>query len=247
MEDKEFNTSENTNDDEIKEKENFFSTEFSFNKNKKPQEKPESEEQQGNEKSENKKPKKSALREAMEWVMCIVMAVLVAFVLKTYIMTIAVVDGSSMEQTLHHAERLITWKLGYEPKQGDVIIFQPKTSTAQKPLYYVKRVIATEHQKVVIDYDENAVYVDGKKLDEPYINPEDECTENMASHINDPMIEMDTETKFIVPEGHVFVMGDNRNHSLDSRNPIVGYVPLKDIEGKAVFRFWPLDKMGTVE
>lgn len=178
---------------------------------------------------------KSVVREIFEWVMCIVIAVAVAMFLKTFIMTVAMVDGNSMLDTLHDKERLIAWKLGYEPDNNDIIIFQPRESTPQNRKYFVKRVIATENQTVEIKYDENAVYVDGEKIEEPYIY------EEMLD------VSFGSTDYWVVPEGHVFVMGDNRNNSRDSRSDSVGFVDHESIEGKVVFRFWPLNKIGTVK
>ncbi len=178
---------------------------------------------------------KSVVREIFEWVMCIVIAVAVAMFLKTFIMTVAMVDGNSMLDTLHDKERLIAWKLGYEPDNNDIIIFQPRESTPQSRKYFVKRVIATENQTVEIKYDENAVYVDGEKIEEPYIY------EEMLD------VSFGSTDYWVVPEGHVFVMGDNRNNSRDSRSDSVGFVDHDSIEGKVVFRFWPLNKIGTVK
>ena len=214
--------------DENKNRENFFSEDFSFEKNN----------ESDNKNNKNKK-EKSAVQEIVEWVACIGIAFVVAFVLKTYVMTIAVVDGPSMENTLHHAERLITWKMGYEPEHGDVIIFQPKKSTSENPVYYVKRIIATEHDDVVIDYNQNAVFVNGKKVEEDYIK--DDVMLPRGSNIDNGII------KVVVPEDHVYVLGDNRNNSEDSRSSAVACVPHEDIEGKVIFRSWPLNKMGTVE
>lgn len=176
---------------------------------------------------------KSAKREMLEWVEAIIIAVIIAFVIRTFIMTVVKVDGQSMENTLHDSERLIVWRLGYEPKNDDIIIFEPKCAPGS---YYVKRIIATEGQTVTIDYDTNSVYVDGEKLDEPYIKEEMELYPYSAS-----------SDEYTVPEDCVFVMGDNRNHSSDSRNPDVGFVTEESILGKAVLRFWPLNTLGTVK
>ena len=178
---------------------------------------------------------KSMVREIAEWILCIVIAVSVALFLKTFIMTVAHVDGASMLNTLHDKERLITWKLGYEPERNDIVIFQPRESTPENKKYFVKRVIATEGQSVQIDYDQNAVFVDGEKIDEPYI------PEKMLD------ITYGSTDYWIVPEDHVFVMGDNRNNSRDSRSDSVGFVSEDSIEGKVIFRFWPLNKMGIVK
>ncbi len=186
-----------------------------------------------NEAAAQPKKRKSAKREMLEWVEAIVIAVIIAFVIRTFIMTVVKVDGQSMENTLHDSERLIVWRLGYEPTNDDIIIFEPKCAPGS---YYVKRVIATEGQTVVVDYGTNSVYVDGEKLDEPYIKEKMEIYPYSAS-----------SDEYTVPEDCVFVMGDNRNHSSDSRNPDVGFVTKESILGKVVLRFWPLNTLGTVE
>ena len=180
------------------------------------------------------KKKKSAKREALEWVQAILIAVVIALVVRGFFMTVVRVDGQSMMDTLHHNERLIVWKFGYEPKRDDIVIFHPRCNPKS---YYVKRVIALEGQTVYVDYDENAVYVDGEKLDEPYIRQADA----------DPLEVKSLETEWTVPEGCVFVMGDNRNNSSDSRNSDVGFVTKESIMGKVLIRFWPLNKIGTVD
>lgn len=179
--------------------------------------------------------KKSNLREAMEWVLCIAIAISVAMFLKHFVVFVAAVDGESMANTLHNHERLITWKLFYEPKNGDIVIFEPKSSSEDFRKFYVKRVIATEGQSVRIDYDNNAVYVDDVQIEEPYIK--------------EAMLPKFAKDDFgVVPENHVFVLGDNRNNSSDSRDEYnVGFVHEDDVLGKAVFRFWPLNTIGIVK
>lgn len=178
---------------------------------------------------------KSMFREIMEWVVCIAVAFAVAFFIKTFIMNVAQVDGESMLDTLHHKERLIAWKLGYKPARNDVIIFEPRDSVPGNKKFYVKRIIATENQTVDIDYAENAVYVDSVKIEEPYIY---EAMRDLSY----------AETNhWEVPEGHVFVMGDNRNNSRDSRSPSVSFVSHESIEGKVIFRFWPLNRIGVIK
>ncbi len=216
-------------------KENFFDEEFSFEQMNKQDDAQKNSENADN----NKKKEKSALRELAEWVACIGIAIAVALVLKTYVMTIAVVDGPSMENTLHNAERLVTWKLGYEPEKNDVIIFQPPRSTKENPVYYVKRIIATEFDEVVIDYNENAVFVNGEKIEEDYIKDE-----VMLPH-GDGVV--NNVLSVSVPEGCVFVLGDNRNNSQDSRSANVGCIAEDKIEGKVLFRFWPFNKIGTID
>lgn len=180
---------------------------------------------------ETEKPKKSAKRELLEWVQAIAIAVVLAIVVRQFLFTVVRVDGQSMEPTLQHNDRMIVWRLGYNPDEGDIIVFNPPTQDPNaKKVFWIKRVIATEGQVVEIDYNTNSVYVDGEKLDEDYLG------EAMLN----PGADFDFNGK-PVPEGCVFVMGDNRNHSTDSR--FVGYVSEDSITGKAVVRFWPLNKI----
>ncbi len=176
-------------------------------------------------------------KEIFEWVACIAIAIAVALLIKNFVFTLVKVDGSSMNPTLTNGDRLFTRVIGYtEPKQGDIIIFHPsiseKNRAPKKDLAYVKRVIATEGQ--VVDINVNGeVLVDGKVLKEDYIS------ENINIYAF-----MTTPLPFKVPEDTVFVLGDNRNNSHDSRSADVGAVPLENIMGKAEFRLWPLGKFG---
>lgn len=177
--------------------------------------------------------KKSMVREISEWIIMIMISVLLAFFIREYVMTVVRVDGESMANTLHNNEHLIAWRLGYSPKVGDIVIFEPECAEGS---FYVKRVIATEGQSVEIDYYSNAVYVDGVALEEPYIK-EAMLDRNYFGGDN----------TWLVPEDSYFVLGDNRNNSRDSRDPSVGFVDEEDILGKVVFRYWPLNLIGTVE
>lgn len=165
--------------------------------------------------------KNSFRKEIFEWVQAIVIAVVLALIIRTFIFTVVRVDGQSMVPTLQHNDRMIVWRLGYTPKQNDIIIFNPPGYA--KNIYWVKRVIATGGQHVEIDYSTNSVYVDGEKIDESYLGEE--------------MQPMSTLTEVDVPEGSIFVMGDNRNHSTDGR--VIGPVEKGRVIGKAVLRFWP--------
>lgn len=197
--------------------------------------------------SKKKKKKKEAVektsaQEFLEWVQAIVIAVVVAFVVKAFLFDIVLVDGPSMEPTLHTSDRMILWKLGYEPDYGDIVVLE--NATTGKP--YIKRVIALEGDTVRIDYDTNSVYVSNGgieiKLIEPYINVCSE-TDCLMRCNGDSMKPKGNIYEITVPKGEVFVMGDNRNHSVDSRE--IGTVKKKDVWGKAVLRFWPLNSIKT--
>lgn len=135
------------------------------------------------------------------------------------------VNGGSMKPTLNHADRIILTASYFEPSNGDIVVTcQPCEEPV--PDVLVKRVIATEGQKVNIDFVRGVVYVDGVALDEPYINEPTHDREDFYAPVT-------------VPEGYVFVMGDNRNHSTDSRDNRVGLIKEEYILGKALFRIAP--------
>ena len=166
--------------------------------------------------------------EAKDWVVSIVAAVVMALLIRTFIVELYIVDGPSMRPTLQHEERLVVNKFIYKirnPEKGEILIFKYPRDTSRD---FIKRVIATGGD--TIEIKEGRVYVNDQMLKEDYI-----------------LEKTRTEyPKVTVPEGTVFVMGDNRNNSDDSRFADVGFVPLDLIKGKAVVVFWPLDNIQTL-
>ena len=130
-----------------------------------------------------------------------------------------------MYPTLHDKDRIILSAFVIEPKQGDIVVTCQPSAFSYIESTLVKRVIATEGQSVDIDFDQGIVYVDGEALDEPYVN---ELTHDRESF-----------APLTVPEDYVFVMGDNRNASTDSRDYRVGLIREDYIMGKALFRIAP--------
>ena len=183
------------------------------------------------EKSENS----SVGKEIFEWVQAIVVAFVIAMFLRTFVFTMVVVDGSSMEPTLHHGERMVVSRMTDNYEYGDVVVFRPVESP-ETP--YIKRVIATEGQTISFDFSTGLTKVDGEVIYEPYIM--EAISPYMFGSFN-PY----TKAEAVVPENCIFVMGDNRNHSSDSRTDSVGMVSEESVIGKVVFRFWPIDKFGT--
>lgn len=176
-------------------------------------------------------------RELWEWAQAIIIAVVIAFILRTFVLTLVKVQGESMEPTLQQSDRLYVNRFLYTPEKGDIIIFRP-ASDPKRP--YVKRVIATEGDTVYIDFETGEVFVNGELKDEPYIL---EPTHRNGSYIMG-LMEHGTYSKekpITVEKGKIFVMGDNRNNSKDSRE--IGQVPKSEIIGHALFRFWPFNKM----
>ncbi|MBQ2898098.1 MAG: signal peptidase I [Clostridia bacterium] len=165
--------------------------------------------------------KKTVKREILEWVVSILVAVVLALVIRQFVFTVVRVDGESMVPTLHHNDRLIVWRLGYTPQNGDIIVLH---QAGHQP--YIKRIIANEGQTVDIDFETSTVYVDGVALKEDYIAD----LTKVRGNVNFPVT---------VGEDEVFVLGDNRNNSRDSRFSDVACVDYDDILGKAVLRFLP--------
>ena len=176
-------------------------------------------------------------RELYEWLQMVLGCVLVAVLVFNCFARLTRVDGSSMDNTLQHGELMLVWTLGYQPKQGDIVVLN-KTTTIfpghSESKAIVKRVIATENQTVDIDYGAGVVYVDGAPLDEPYIK------EEMYFPLDMP------ETHWEIPEGSIFVLGDNRNHSTDSRSALLGPIDEDYVLGKVVLGLWPLSRFGLL-
>ena len=166
------------------------------------------------------------------WLQALVMVLVALILIFTFVGRIIGVVGSSMYPTLHDGDLLLLQSIGYTPKQGDVVVLTKEFDAADGPI--VKRVIATGGQHVVIDYDAGTVTVDGEVLDEPYIN----------EFMVDPG--MDSIHDVVVPEGSIFVMGDNRNHSSDSRNVTLGAVDERYVLGRALWVFFPFQDFGAI-
>ena len=142
--------------------------------------------------------------EVYDWIQCIIFALVFCVLLFVFAVRMVNVVGHSMVPTLEQNDKVVISNLFYHPKQGDIVVLRKQT-LMEEPI--VKRIIATEGQTVDIDFEDGVVYVDGKALDEPYVNEPVHDRENF-------------EGKITVPEGCVFVMGDNRNASTDSPETI---------------------------
>ena len=170
-------------------------------------------------------------KELWEWAKAIFFAAVIVFIVFHFIIQVVTVKGSSMEPTLENQDRLVISNLFYTPETGDIVVLSDKTGLDEA---LIKRIIALPGQTV--DINENGeVLVDGKVLSEPYIA--ELIDEGHRGNMDYPLT---------VPEGTVFVMGDNRNHSTGSRFLEVGFVEEGEILGRVIFRLLPLDKIGTV-
>lgn len=208
--------------------------------------------------------KKQMYKEVMEWVYCIIIAVVLALVVRYYIGTPTVVQMESMDPTFKQGDRLILNRLSVhlkkELQRGEVITFiapasqyksaaeidndNPIAKYSEEPknifsrfVYnvldigkksYIKRIIGLPGEHIEIS--NGNVYINGEILQENYLQPEVETSETLFNN-------------FVVPDGYIFVMGDNRKGSMDSR--VFGCIPISKVESKVFLRFWPFSKFGT--
>ena len=166
------------------------------------------------------------------WLQALIPALIVLILVFAFAGRIISVDGDSMLPTLHHRDMLLLRSVAYEPEQGDIIVLTKDFAHhVDHPI--VKRVIAVEGQTVRIDYEENKVYVDGAALDEPYI---------LEPDLRKPGSDLCIE-ELTVPENCVFVLGDNRNNSSDSRHYELAAIDERYILGQAVMIVLPFSSM----
>lgn len=156
----------------------------------------------------------------------VLIATVLIVILLTFFFRIVNVDGRSMMNTLQDSDKLIVTSFMYTPQNNDIIVIS-HAEEYDKPI--VKRVIAKEGQRLEIDFENERVYVDGTLLDEPYVSS--------------AFKEGNTEIPSVIPEGKVFVMGDNRLESLDSRYSEIGLIDEEDIIGKAQFVILPFSRI----
>ena len=166
--------------------------------------------------------------EIKDWVVAILIALVLSFIIRYFIVELYLVDGPSMRPTLQSADRLVVNKFIYRfrpPERGEILVFRyPKDPSRD----FIKRVIAIPGD--TIEIKDGRVFVNQQLMNEPYILSKTRGDYPLTT----------------VPEGHIFVMGDNRNNSEDSRFADVGFVPYNLIKGKAVLVFWPWDEKKTL-
>lgn len=179
----------------------------------------------------NKRETFDIKKEAFGWIESITISVVVVALLYVFIGRTVMVDGSSMLTTLHDTDRIVTTPIYDELKPGDVVGISQRGD-----ITLIKRVIAIGGQTVDMDYENGCVLINGEPLEEAYVR------EKMHQPLGDSI-----EFPLTVPEGYVFVMGDNRNHSTDSRSPNVGLIDVRNVFGKAIWRIYPFDQVGAIQ
>ena len=176
----------------------------------------------------------------IEWGDSIIRALIIITFLLAFVAQTCTVVGNSMLNTLHDGEKLIISNLFYTPKENDIIVFH-QTGALNEPV--VKRIIATENKWVRIDFNRAIVYVS----DDDVIDESDIIDESTYAYLDIGEYKMKGIKEYYVPDGHVFVMGDNRNNSTDSRSEYIGFVDEKTILGKVIFRVYPYENFGIVK
>lgn len=174
-------------------------------------------------------PKGRFHAELFEWVETFLLPAIFVILISAFVARFVVVSGSSMEPTVYDGHSLVASKLFYTPKAGDVVVIINPQDTSM-PL--IKRIVAVEGQTLDINRETGVISVDGRPLQEPYI-------QEPNAYVG-PL-----EYPLTIPQGQVFVMGDNRNHSTDSRD--LGPIPLHYLVGRVYVRLFPLGEIGVIE
>jgi len=178
---------------------------------------------------------KKEKNEIWEWAKALIIAFAAVWLIRHFLFTPIVVDGESMTPTLENGDRMIVNKIG-EPNRNDIVVFH-----APEKKDYIKRVIGLPGDHIA--YKNDQLYINGEPQEEPYLES-NKSQVNGGTLTEDFTLEERTGEK-VIPEGYLFVMGDNRRNSTDSR--LIGLVPLEEVIGKTNIIFWPLKEIGMIE
>ncbi len=173
-----------------------------------------------------------AAKDTYDWIQSLTTALMFCVIVFVFFIRLVYVNGNSMYPTLNNNDLMLVSRFLYTPETGDIVVFKKDAYDANKAL--VKRVIATEGQVINMNFETGQVFVDGVELKEDYIR---DLTYNKLDFIGPQT----------VPEGCVFVMGDNRNESTDSRNILIGMVDSRLIIGRVLYVVYPLDEFHKVQ
>lgn len=198
-----------------------------------------------------------------EWAEMFAVSICIVIVVMTLVVRHSPVSGHSMYPTLRGTavrmsgnmvdsfaaepgknDILLISNLFYTPKSGDIVVTQHESDMTE-PL--VKRIIATPGQSLSIDFETWTVTVDGKILDESYVHREDSFMLSANFYEVMSVCSRTEDGSYIIPDGYLFCMGDNRNHSSDSRSSSVGLIDERYVIGRVIFRIFPFDRIGTVK
>ncbi len=175
--------------------------------------------------------------EILDWIESFVFAVFVIILIFIFLFRIVTVDGHSMDSTLSDKDRVIISHLNYDPKNDDIVVVN--SSVLNKTL--IKRVIGISGDTVKIDYNINTVYVNGKAISNEHID-----NTMLDKGMFDPSFKIsDGVYEYKVPENSIFIMGDNRNNSTDSRT--IGFISKDDVMGHVIFRLYPFKEFGSIK
>ena len=177
-------------------------------------------------------PAQRARRELYDWIQSLMAALIFCVLLFSLVLRLIDVSGPSMNPTLYEGDKILVSDLFYKPKAGDVVVFRNVNENNEEKAL-VKRIVATEGQEINIDFEKGVVYVDGEPLDEPYA----------AEPIHSKLDFIGPKT---VPEGCVFVLGDNRNSSRDSRARSIDMVDERLIVGRVYAVVYPIGEIRVV-
>ena len=180
-----------------------------------------------------------------DWIEVFVSALAIVVIMLSFVLRIATVKGHSMERTLSDSQVVVMSNMFYTPAQGDIIVIQQNGGYFETPI--VKRVIATGGQTLSIDFEKWEVKVDGNVVDESSYVYFRNTSMDVEEYYSVYDAYLDTNGVMTVPEGYLFVMGDNRNESSDSRGIYVGFVRESEVLGKVIFRMFPINKIGAVK
>ncbi|WP_421383420.1 signal peptidase I [Bacillus salacetis] len=173
--------------------------------------------------------------EVLEWVKALGFALLILFIVRTFLITPIVVEGASMNTTLHDQDRMVVTKFG-EPERFDIVVFH-----ANAEQDYIKRVIGLPGDR--IEYKDDTLFINGKAYNEPFL---DKQKENIKGDLTKSFkLENTAVGQSTVPEGHLFLMGDNRRNSTDSRE--IGAIPIDEVVGTTKVVYFPFKDIRIIE
>ncbi|RXJ00635.1 signal peptidase I [Anaerobacillus alkaliphilus] len=185
-----------------------------------------------NQELENEERKKRIKREIVSWVKTLAVVLVIVVAIRAFLFTNYIVYGSSMMPTIQDRERVIINKIGYDvgsPKRFDMIVFHATETTD-----YIKRIIGLPGD--TIEFRDDTLYVNGEMIEETYLS-EIKTNFRTRPYTDDFTLEWLTGEQ-TVPDNHIFVLGDNRPNSIDSRH--IGFIPFDKIVGKADIAYWPI-------